>query len=146
MPLFFFFAISTIELLTAERFGERVELIWRVEVLIAQDGRNLKNEEIELSRVPRHFQVNFENGILCHVSQAERDWEIPGDLRSLTCQISFKSEQKITVAIACDLDSKEGNAVYFKIEMDSGASITLGLICDKIKRNVFEPDAFHPFA
>lgn len=147
MPLLFILIINTPLFSTVDTKSERAELVWQVEVLISENAEIIASEKIELDKSPRHFEVNFENGVSCHVSEAKRDWEIPGDLRSLTCETNFNSESnKVTAAIACDLESKEGNAVFLQIESASGARLILGLICGKIKREVFEPNVFHPFA
>lgn len=125
---------------------EPTKLVWRVEVVMTNQRKEISSEHFDLSRETFEFHPKFENLISCSVSAAERDWELPGDLRSLTCQFNESGKiKKVTTAIACSLDSAMGNAVALDFETEDGRSLFLGLLCGRIKHESFERPGFHFF-
>lgn len=140
---FFIFVFTSQVFLRAEP----VELVWRVEIEIIDGTKKSLSSAIDLPREAYSFDPGFKNVVACHVSQAERDWDIPGDLRSLTCKTNFNDEvAEITTAIACSLDSPDGNTVALVIKLESGIVLYVGLLCVRVHRGVIEQNVFNPVA
>lgn len=135
--------------LTSQTFlrAAPVELVWRVEVEVFDGNKRSSHSRIDLPRGAYSFDPGFKNVVGCYVSRAERDWEIPGDLRSLTCETNFNDEVVgITTAIACSLDSTNGNTVALVIKLENEMLLYLGLLCARVKPEGLELNEFSPFA